>query len=300
MKFDDKLTALQAISRDGGGFAMMALDGRESFRGILRDNEQPHEDADLSATKAMIARQLGPIVSAVLCDTVTGLEAIEVMQAELPDTGLIIAVDHFDEPQYGPLMNSTLDLPAMRPAVERGGVSALKLYVFWRPEETPQAREAGCRAFVDECAELGVLSLLEGVITMPADDPDFDDALVRAAEEFGAFAPDIYKTQLPTLGRADLDTIERESARVSAAVGVPWVALSNGVPSERFAEAVGAVGRGGGSGYLAGRGSWRASLQAADPAADLATTGRARMTELVDMVDRYARPWSDIVRPSES
>jgi len=72
------------------------------------------------------------------------------------------------------------------------------------------------------------------------------------------------------------------------------------VPSERFAEAVGAVGRGGGSGFLAGRGSWRASLQAADPAADLATTGRARMTALVDMVDGYARPWTDIVRPSES
>jgi sulfofructosephosphate aldolase len=139
-----------------------------------------------------------------------------------------------------------------------------------------------------------VLALLEGVVTASADDPVFDDSLVRAAEELGRFSPDVYKTQLPTFGRGDDDTVEREARRVSDAVGVPWVVLSNGVDASRFASAVAASCRGGASGLLAGRGVWRAAVAVDDPDAELATSGQERLRALVDVVDASARPWRDV------
>jgi len=285
-------TALfETIARPSGGFAMVALDGRASMRAILRDAGQPFEESDQRAFKAMVARVLGPSASALLCDTVTGDAAIDVTRERLDDTGLIVAVDEFTEGRFGPLEASALDGAAMAPAVARGGVSALKVYLFWRPEQPKAQRLAGAREFVERCAELGVLSVLEGVITVPVGDPAYDDALVQAAEEFGSFGPDVYKTQLPTCGRADYDEIERQARRVTNAVGAPWVVLSNGVPTERFADAVGAACRGGASGFLAGRGAWRAAVSAGNPEEELASDGVSRLEALAAVVDAHARPW---------
>jgi sulfofructosephosphate aldolase len=283
-----------ALARPGGGFAMIAIDARESMRGIFRDAARPDGDEDLRAFKQQAAHELGGIASAVLCDPVYGTDAIETMRRDHPRTGLIVAVDAFEEPRYGPLAESRLDEAAMDAAVAGGGVSALKLYLFWRPDSGPSARMDDARRFVERCRELGVLSLLEGVVTLAPGDPGFDDALVRAAEAFGSTAPDVYKTQLPTFGRGDDETVERQAARVSDAVGVPWVVLSNGVDGDRFPSAVAAACRGGASGLLAGRGVWRAALSSDDPAAELASGGRARLEKLIEVVDAHARPWSRV------
>jgi sulfofructosephosphate aldolase len=291
---DRTISALyDAISRPGGGFAMVALDARESMRGLFRDAGRPHEDPDLSSFKELATHRIAPLASAVLCDPLLGQRAIDAMRRDHPATGLIVAVDHFEEPRFGPLSESRLDVEAMDRAVAGGGVSALKLYLFWRPDGDPHFLAEDARRFVEHAHELGVLALLEGVVTAAPGDPAFDDALVRAAEDFGAFAPDVYKTQLPTFGLADDEGVEREARRVSEAVGVPWVVLSNGVDPGRFASAVAAAARGGASGVLAGRGVWRAALTADDPDAELATGGQERLRELVEVVDAVARPWRD-------
>lgn len=275
---------------------MVALDARESMRGLFRDAGLEHEDADLSAFKELAAREVADSASAVLCDPVYGQGAIQMMRTEHPETGLIVAVDHFDEPRYGPLRESSLDEGAMASIVAGGGVSALKLYLFWRPGSEPGFRRDDAKRFIERCQDLGVLSLLEGVVVGTPDDEGFDDELVRAAEAMGELGPDVYKTQLPTFGRGSDEVVEREARRVSDAVGGPWVVLSNGVESARFPDAVAAACRGGASGLLAGRGVWRAALSSPDPAAELATSGRDRLRELVDVVDAYARPWSTAAR----
>ncbi len=291
----DRTALYDAISRPAGGFAMVALDARESMRRIFRDAGRPHDDADLSSFKELSVHRVAPQASAVLCDPLLGANAIDAMRRDHPGTGLIVAVDRFDEPRYGPLSESTLDSAAMDRAVGGGGVSALKLYLFWRPDGEPHFRADDARRFVERCRELGVLALLEGVVTAGPDDHGFDDALVRAAEELGRFAPDVYKTQLPTFGRADDDVVEREARRITEAVGVPWVVLSNGVAGDRFVSAVKAACHGGASGLLAGRGVWRAALAAEDPDAELATSGRERLRDLVEVVDAHARPWREAV-----
>jgi sulfofructosephosphate aldolase len=285
----DRSTLYDAIARPSGGFAMVALDARESMRDIFRDAGRPHEDRDLSSFKERSVHRLAPEASAVLCDPLLGASAIDAMRRDYADTGLIVAVDHFDEPRYGPLIESSLDSDAMGRAVAGGGVSALKLYLFWRPDADPHFRADDARRFVERCRELEVLSLIEGVVTSSPDQRGFDDALVRAAEDFARFAPDVYKTQLPTFGRADDDVVERQARRITEAVGVPWVVLSNGVAGDRFVSAVRAACHGGASGLLAGRGVWRAALAVDDPDDELATTGRARLRALVEVVDAHAR-----------
>jgi len=295
MQQTDRTTIFTQIARPGGGFAMVANDGRESFRGLLHRAGRPHEDHDLAAGKAQIARHLAPVASAMLCDTVYGREAISVIQGLKDRGGLIIAVDRFEEDWLGPLRATYIDVDAVSYAAQLEGVAALKHYVFWRADESAQARRADVQAFIDACAQLGVLSVLEGVVTTNPADPLFDDHLVEAAREFGAFAPDVYKTQVPAQHHLDLARVAGESARISDAVGVPWVALSNGVAAERFGEAIAAVCEGGASGFLAGRGAWKSAMQSGDPETALATDAVAGLKQLAAIVDRHARPWHAVV-----
>src|SRR5262249_98519 len=156
-------------------------------------------------------------------------EAMSRLRSEHPGTGLLVAADRFREGPFGPLEESRLDVASMHRSVALGGVSALKLYLFWRPEGRPKCHLDDARPFVDEAHALDVLALIEGVVTDTSAE-GFDDALTRAAESMCSVRPDIYKTQLPTLGGGDDEAVERGARRVSeAAGGVPWVVLSNGV-----------------------------------------------------------------------
>ena len=62
----------ESIARPGGGFAMVALDARESMRGLFRDAGHPDEDHDLSDFKELAAREVAAGASAVLCDPCMG------------------------------------------------------------------------------------------------------------------------------------------------------------------------------------------------------------------------------------
>lgn len=287
------LPLYDTLARPSGAFAMVAVDARESMRAILRDAGVAHTDDALAQFKADVVDALAPAASAVLCDPLHGQAALAAMRSRHRDTGLIVAVDHFDEPRFGPLVESSFDDAALDPQIGLGGVAAFKLYLFWRPDGEPHFREDDARRFIDRCHELGVLALLEGVVRLPPGAPGFDDALISAARAMGRLAPDIYKTQVPTLGLQSDEAVERGALRVSEAVGGPWVILSNGVPPERFLDATAAACRGGASGALVGRALWRDSLSSEDPAADLASTGRARLEELGALVDRTARPWRE-------
>jgi sulfofructosephosphate aldolase len=181
----------------------------------------------------------------------------------------------------------------MTPALRATGAVALKFLVVWRPDDPVGPRQAMVRAFIDGCRELGLVSVLEGLIQVPGetDDPAVDAAILAAAREFGPFRPDVYKTHVPTHGQGSAAEIEARSAELTAAIGCPWVVLSAGVPVERFPDAVGAAGAGGASGFLAGRGVWGPSIRAADPTLDLATTARRRLEQLAAIAAASARPW---------
>ena len=105
-------------------------------------------------------------------------------------------------------------------------------------------------------------------------------------------SPALYKAEVPSLGLADDEAINAAAGRLTEAIAMPWVVLSNGVRPERFDDAAVAAARGGASGFLAGRAIWLESISAEDPRTDLETVAAARLAALAERIDGVARPWS--------
>lgn len=286
---------LAGLARATGTFAMLAIDQRESLRTLLVAAGHGAADADLSAFKVAVARHLSPAASGMLVDRDYGLGAIVAADAVAPSCGLIVAVDRFTQAPGGPLEWSELDRPALTEALTEAGATALKFLVVWRPDDPVEPRLVLARDFVAASRRLGLVSVLEGLVQVPGvtHGPAIDDAILAAAHEFAPVQPDLYKTHVPTHGAGSPGEITERSAAITAAIGQPWVVLSAGVPPDRFPAAVEAAGRGGASGFLAGRGVWAPAIAPVDPAAALVEDAPPRLDALVAIADASARPWWD-------
>lgn len=295
---------LGRLARPAGTFAMLAIDQRETLRALLVESlGNPVDDAELVQFKVEITRALTPFASAVLIDTVYGLDAAEQAGARAPGCGLIVAADHFVQSAGGPVEWADLDTAAGQQAVD-AGADALKLLVPWRRGEEVDARARLVEGFVRLCRRHGLLAVLEGVVRGPRGGGEppvggsFDDALLEAALELCAFEPDLYKAEVPTLGTGSDEEIERQAAELSRTVARPWVVLSAGVALDRFEDAARAAFRGGASGFLAGRGIWRPALAPESRSRALEELVRPRLERLAAAVDELACPWPEASSPA--
>ncbi|WP_161606251.1 aldolase [Microlunatus speluncae] len=281
---------LGALANPGGRFGMVALDQRESLRGLLSRTDRPAGDDELRGFKAAAVRALSPLASAVLLDRPFGLSAAGTAVAPpAPYCGLILAVDDFDQPAGRPVRASRLDPLATPELIARAGAAALKLLIIWRDGEDPGPRQRTVRDFLQLCRETGLPSILEGVVRPPLGSAEWAGpdqraaAIVAAAREFGRSGPTLYKTEVPGDGR-DPELVQRCGREISAALDGPWVVLSTGVSPEDFPGAVEAACRGGASGFLAGRGIWSEAARSDDWAGALATTAVERLRRLLEVV----------------
>jgi sulfofructosephosphate aldolase len=259
---------LDALRLASGGFAMVALDQRESLRTILAERTGlPATDADLSAFKVAAARALSDTASAVLLDREYGLEPVLSAAALSPAAGLIVAVDRLAQEQGGPVEDTDLDDlvdDEALAALAAGGAVALKLLVLWRRPGDPRLAATVDR-FLGACRRSGLASVLEGIVRPEDGRVDREDAILRAAGELGGRGPDLYKAEVPCRGRADPDEIRQRAAAMTAELPCPWVVLSNGVERDDFPAGVRAACRGGASGFLAGRAVWTDSIEPPSP-----------------------------------
>lgn len=280
------------IARGNGTFAMLAIDHRETLRTLLAQAGKGATDDDLRDFKREVARYISPVASAMLVDRPYGLDAVNAPGVVAPTCGLIVAVDNLVQPRGGTVESTTLDTEAMGPELVEAGAKALKFLVIWRPGEGSGQRNEMMSAFVEGCHRLGVAAVAEAIVRVTDSDEDaLDQGILQAAVEMGSYGPDIYKAQVPTLGKGSPEKIEQMSRELTDAVGCPWVVLSSGVPQERFAAAVEAACRGGASGFLAGRGIWAESIAASNTIDDLKNAAVKRFEHLVSIVDACARPW---------
>ena len=290
---------LARLARPSGAFGMVALDQRESLRTILVEGAAVERsaiaDATLRAFKVAAARALSPLASALLVDRDYGLAPILEAGALDPRCALLVAADRLTQLPGGPVEETSIDEGAVGPALAAGAIG-LKLLVIWR-DDGGRRRAAMVERFVRLCGDAGLISLVEGVVSRPpadrADGWDGQAAIVEAARELGATGCDLYKAEVPFHGQAEPDDIRQVAARITEAVGCPWVVLSQGVSPERFPAALEAACRGGASGFLAGRAIWsRAIGPRLDDGAFAAELGRvsvpalARLTEIMDAVAR--------------
>lgn len=286
------MTTLDSIARPGGGFAMVAMDQRESLRHMF-DTAGHGRPADevLIDFKVAVAEELAPLASGFLADRQFGFDRVR--SAVPASTGLILAVDALDQADGGPVEDTDLDLAALADLPDQ--VAALKLLVIWRRDERREARVALAARFIEAARERGVLSVLEPVVRAAPGEDDFEaDAAIReAARELSALRPDLYKAQVPLAGTGTEAEQRAASAALNESMTGPWVVLSQGVERERFADAVRAACLEGASGFLAGRALWSDVVGSDDVRAELRVRSADRLRALADVVDAHARPWRD-------
>lgn len=290
---------LDSLARPGGGFAMVAMDQRESLRQMFTTATGARVGDDvLTEFKLAVAGVVGPHASGFLIDTAFGFDQVA-SAGLLPATcGLIVAVDELCQEPDGPVEDTGIDGSVDLHLAREAGAVAAKLLVIWRDDEDRDRRVKMSAEFVRRCADAGIASVLEGV-ARPARGAGSQVAttvLIRqAAEELAAVEPSLYKAQVPLAGKSDLDALTAECAELDARIPVPWVVLSQGVDRADFPKSVRAACQAGASGMLAGRAIWSDLVGATTEADELTTALGARavprLVELGSIVDRYARPW---------
>ena len=290
--------SLKNLSRPSGTLAMVAVDQREALRGMFAAHQtEAVPDSQLTTFKVDVARELSPYASALLVDQEFGIDAIINQKVLAPSCGLIAAADLLVGPAGGAATDTAVD-PDVDPLRMRDiGSVGLKFLVLWRNDESPESRLKLVDEFNQLCEKSGLPSIIEVIVKPPTDSSrsfDREEELVIAAKEAANWKADLYKAEVPFHGEGDLVAITRNAQRITEAVGTPWVVLSNGVKAPFFADAVKACAQGGASGFLAGRAVWADIVGAADIPAALREVSIPRLEKLAEIVDQYARPWSDV------
>ncbi|RVX41749.1 sulfofructosephosphate aldolase [Nonomuraea polychroma] len=292
---------LDLLARPSGGFAMVAMDQRESLRQMFAAaTGERVSDGTLTAFKLAVAREVGPHASGFLIDQDYGFS--RVAAERLIPGGLIVAVDSLQQTPDGPVEDTSIDERVHLAAARRAGAVAAKLLLIWRDDEHRQRRLDIAAEFVRRCAAAGLLSVLEGVAKPPAGHTasgavfDGPAAIREAAAELAGLRPSLYKAQVPLGGAAPEERLIEECARLDEVIPVPWVVLSQGVERDDFPAAVRAACRAGASGMLAGRAIWSDLVGIDVSSHDLAAALRARavprLQRLAEIVDEHARPWN--------
>ena len=290
--------ALTNLARPSGALAMVAVDQREALRGMFAAHQDtPVPDSQLTQFKVDVARELSPYASALLVDQEFGIDAIINQKVLAPTCGLIAAADLLVGPAGGAATDTAVD-PDVDPLRMRDiGSVGLKFLVLWRNDESPESRMKLVNEFNQLCEKSGLPSIIEVIVKPPTDTSrsfDREEELIIAAKEAANWNADLYKAEVPFHGEGDLTAITRNAQRITEAVGTPWVVLSNGVKAPFFADAVKACAQGGASGFLAGRAVWADIVGAKDIPAALREVSIPRLEKLAEIVDQYARPWSDV------
>jgi sulfofructosephosphate aldolase len=287
-------TTLDGIARPSGAFAMVAMDQRESLRTMFAAAGAGRvDDATIVAFKTAVARALGPLASGFLIDRSYGFDRVRA--GALPDRcGLILAADDLVQEPGEPVTETRIDEAVAAPAFDLTGVRALKLLLIWRRDGHRERRIEQVRRFVALAAERGVLSIVEPVVRPTPQEHgrwDEDRAIVAAARDVAPLGPSLYKAQVPRRGKGTPDELRRACEELGAAIGRPWVVLSQGVEPDDFPAAVRAAGRAGASGFLAGRALWSDAVGRPDVERHLAEISVPRLERLVEVVDRECTPW---------
>ncbi|MDR2974446.1 MAG: aldolase [Propionibacteriaceae bacterium] len=279
---------LAPLTRDSGGFAMLAVDQREAMRLMFQAaTKAPVADSVLTDFKVTAASILSPYASAVLVDRQFSYDAVREAGAVAAGAGLILAGDDFHPGNGIPVDSVTIDQGVDPVAAKAQGVAALKLLVLWRSDEPAEDRLAMVADFNKRCHDAGLLSIIEPVVRPPRRGATFDHeaAIIAAAQELGATGADLYKGEMPYGGDADDATLLAACQRLNDCLDTTWVILSSGVQADLFGNAVRIACRAGASGFLAGRAVWASVVGARNTATMLADVAVPRLRRLGDIVD---------------
>lgn len=282
-------SSLKVLARDSGALAMLAIDQRESMRGMFADKQSgPVTDQQLGDFKIDALKVLTPYASAVLIDKQFAWDRAIAEKAVAPSCGLIAAMDHFIPGPGEFVADVTIDETVDPMQIRQDGGVAMKLLVPWRPDEKPEDRLALVDDFISRCRSAGLLSVIEPVSRQARDGRQFDlhEGILAAARELGNRGADLYKSEVPLHGTGGESAVRAQCAELTKTINGPWVVLSSGVSPDHFPTAVSWACREGASGFLAGRAVWKNVIGQPDMAKAFVDDAVVRLKRLCDVVDR--------------
>lgn len=280
---------LGRVATEAGLFTVLAIDHVGSFvQTVSPDHPEAMTAADVNAAKHPIIAALGPISGAVLIDP-GYLVAMESTGRSRPEgLGLILGIEDGD---YADVRTAPRLLPGW--SAERAaemGADAVKISVYYDPDEEMHAAEQFVKDVVGQCRAVG-LPLFCEPLALYQHPEDRKRAVLEGVRRLGPLGAEVLKLQFPVMPEAGRDAPEdwaEACAEVDRLSPVPWVILSEGSDFGLFRDQVRVACAAGASGFLGGRAIWR----------ELATGRRdarhasGRMTELCAVARAEGAAWT--------
>ncbi|MER3417540.1 MAG: hypothetical protein C4343_00055 [Chloroflexota bacterium] len=296
-----RLRGLATCTSSRGVFGVLAIDHRQNLRRDLATHPSAtiaHED--LVDFKRAVVRALARLSTGVLLDPEAGAAQC-IADGSLPgSTGLIVALEAtgYSGP---PTMRASELLAGWSVAkAKRMGASAVKLLVYYHPEAANAAAQERLVAQVAEsCQEHDIPLMLEPLsfsldAAAPLTGPERRRVVIATAERLTKIGGDVLKAEFPYDAQVRDERLwEAACEELTAASRAPWVLLSAGIGQSLFETQLEIACRAGASGVVVGRAVWgdATKLVGEARAAFLADTAAQRMTRLVNIVERFGRPW---------
>lgn len=283
---------------DGGVFALVAIDHRDSLRVAFEGRGVAAPDGDaIAALKAEIVEALAPAATGVMIDAENGAAVLAAGAAGAPPVVMPLEAQGYADAESGRVSSF---LPGWGPAKAlAAGADACKLLLPFRAdhEASAPAQVEVVREAVAGCHEAGLPLVLEPIAYRieGEEHSDFDErfaSLVLAGVgRLAGLGADILKVQYPTAADGSAEWCRRIDETCGP---TPWVLLGGGAAYEDFAEQVETACTAGASGFIVGRTAWAGAVTTDDLERRrwLAEVGAPRLRAIRDRAAALARPFT--------
>lgn len=316
-----KFEGLKKLSNKKGIIEALAIDQRGSIEKMLtKAKGSKAELREIEEFKEAVSKELTQYSSAILLDLEYGKPAIKAKNSE---TGLLVAYEKtgYDAATPGRLPDLVDDLSALR--IKENGADAVKLLVYYDPDESVEINEIK-HAFIErigaECKGLDIPFFLEPVTydSKIEDVKSLEYAKVKpdkvkntikelTKEQYGV---DVLKLEVPinlhfTEGYAKGETAYTKAEAIkhfqeaASLSKLPFIYLSAGVTAEQFRETIKLAieAQTPFSGVLCGRATWQDGIDVYGKKGLqgltewLRTVGKDNVLGLNEILDKGAVPW---------
>lgn len=301
-----RFRGIKATSTPGHTFAILAFDQRNNYRRLLPEGSTFQ---DAAAIKRETATVLSNHASAVLLDPTYGPQAAMHMSGHC---GLIMALEESGYSGDSTYRRTEFDPDWTVAKIKSFGAAAVKLLIYYHPDSGALADELDALVcdVRDQCRAQDIPLFLEPLTY------SLDASIPKASQAFAAERPRLVRETAARLSRLEPDVLKIEfpidaafntdhqawteaCAAISETCAVPWALLSAGVDFDIFEDQVRVACQQGASGFIGGRAIWKECVSMAAPERQqfLAETASIRLHRLIEIADRFARPWTDFYAP---
>ena len=251
--------SLDGIS-EGGRFAVLAIDHRDSMRAVLAPGDPDSVDSGaITDLKRELVGALAAGATGVMLEPEYSIP--QLLDGTLPDgvgfTAALEAQGYAADPEAS--ATRILDGWSVE-AAAGSGAAAAKLLVFYRPDRPrhAEAQERVTANILAECRRASIPLVLEPLFYGLEDPSARRGLVIETVERFAAMDPHLLKLPFPVdpAHEPDREVWAEACAEITARCDVPWTLLSGGGSYESYRDQVEAAVSAGCQGFMAGRALW--------------------------------------------